>query len=67
MPVVDKATKEVHKQIMLTRQASINNDDFNPEEAVEAAVDKRKFLILRLLKDYKKYIHAITPRFFTQP
>ena len=42
----------VHKKIMQTKDAFIDNDDFDPEEAMEAAVDKRKFLIKRLLKDY---------------
>ena len=39
----------VHKKIMHTKHALVENDDFDPEEALEAAVDKRKFLI-RLLK-----------------
>ena len=39
----------VHRKIMQTRQAFMDNEDFNPEEAMEAAVDKRKFLIKRLL------------------
>ncbi len=30
----------------------VDNDGFDPEEAMEAAVNKRKFLIKRLLKDY---------------
>ena len=42
----------VHKKIMHTKDALVENDDFNPEEALEAAVDKRKFLIRRLLKGY---------------
>ena len=42
----------VHKKIMQTRDASMDSDDFGPEEAMEAAVDERKFLIKRLLKDY---------------
>ena len=42
----------VHKKIMQTRDAFMDSDDFDPEEATEAAVDKRKFLIKRLLKDY---------------
>ena len=41
-----------HKKIMQTKDAFVNDDDFNPEEAVEAAVNKRKFLINRHLKDY---------------
>ena len=42
----------VHKSIMHTKDALEEDDDFDPEEALEAAVDKRKFLIKRLLKDY---------------
>ena len=42
----------VHKKIMHTKDALVENDDFDPEEALEAAVDKRKFLIRRLLKGY---------------
>ena len=30
----------------------MDDNDFDPEEAMEAAVNKRKFLIERLLKDY---------------
>ena len=42
----------VHKKIMHTKDALVENDDFDPEEALEAAVDMRKFLIRRLLKGY---------------
>jgi hypothetical protein len=42
----------VHKKIVRTKDALVENDDFDPEEALEAAVDKRKFLIRRLLKRY---------------
>jgi hypothetical protein len=42
----------VHKKIMQTKDAFVDNDDFDQEEAMEAAVDKRKFLIKKLLKDY---------------
>ena len=42
----------VHKKIMHTKDALVENDDFDPEEALEAAVDKRKFLIRKLLKGY---------------
>ena len=42
----------VHKKIMQTKSALVNGDDFDPEEAMEAAVNKRKFLIKRRLKDY---------------
>ena len=37
---------------MQTKDALVNDDHFDPEEAMEAAVNKRKFLIKRHLKDY---------------
>ena len=40
----------VHKKIMQTKDAFVDNDDFDPEEAMEAAVDKRKFLIKKTFK-----------------
>ena len=42
----------IHQKIMQTRDAFVNYDEFDPDEAMEAAVDKRKFLIKGLLKDY---------------
>ena len=42
----------VHKKITQTKEGFVDNDDFDPEEAMEAAVDKRKFFIKKLLKDY---------------
>ena len=42
----------VHKKIMQTKNTFVNDDDFDPEEAMEAAVNKREFLIKRHLKDY---------------
>ena len=42
----------VHRKIMQTKDDFVSNDNFDPEEAVEAAVEKRKFLFKRLLKDY---------------
>ncbi len=41
----------VHKKITQTKYVSVDNDDFDPEEAIEAAVEKRKFLIKRPLKN----------------
>ena len=37
----------VHKNIMHTKDAFVKNDDFDPEEAIETAIDKRKFFIKR--------------------
>ena len=37
---------------MQTKDDFVSNDNFDPEEAIEAAVEKRKFLFKRLLKDY---------------
>ena len=42
----------VHKKIMQKRDALLKDDDFDPEKAMEEAVNKRKFLINRHLKDY---------------
>ena len=42
----------VHKKIMQTKLAFVENDDFDREEAIEAAIDKRRFLIKRILKNY---------------
>ncbi len=42
----------VHKNIMQKKYAFMDNDDFDPKEAMEAAFVKRKFLIKSLLKDY---------------
>jgi len=42
----------VHKKIMQTKDDFVTDDNFDPEEAIEAAVEKRKFLFKRLLKDY---------------
>ena len=36
------------KQIMKTKDAFVNDDSFDPKEALEAAVDKRKLLMKRL-------------------
>ncbi len=44
-----------HKKIMQTKNAFVDNDDFYSEEAMEAAVNKRKFLIKRLLKRLQFY------------
>ena len=41
----------VHRKVMNTRDEFINSDDFDHDEALEAAVDKRKFPLKRLLKD----------------
>ena len=41
----------VHRKVMNTRDEFINRNDFDHDEALEAAVDKRRFLLKRLLKD----------------
>ena len=48
-----KALKKdlIHKKIMATRDDNVDNDMFDPDEAMTAAVDKRKFLLKRLLED----------------
>ena len=52
-----KALKKdpVHRKIMQTKEALINEDSFDPDEALPAAVDKRKFLLKKLLKDQGRF------------
>ena len=47
-----KALKKdpIHKKIMVTRDDYVNNNMFDPDEAIAAAVKKRKFLLKRLLE-----------------
>ena len=52
-----KALKKdpIHKKIMTTRDDYVNNDMFDQDEAIAAAVDKRKFLLKRLLEDQGRF------------
>ena len=45
----------IHKKIMATRDDYVNNDMFDQDEAIAAAVDKRKFLLKRLLEDQGRF------------
>ena len=40
---------------MVTRDDYVNSDMFDPDEALAAAVDKRKFLLKRLLEDRGRF------------
>ena len=41
----------VHRNVMKTLRRLIDKDDMDFDEAVESAVDKRKFLLNRVVKD----------------
>ena len=41
----------LHKTIMETRDVFVNDDNFDHREALEAAIDKRKFLLKRLFRN----------------
>ena len=45
----------IHKEIVATRDDYVNNDMFDQDEAIAAAVDKRKFLLKRLLEDQGRF------------
>ena len=45
----------VHRKIMKTRDAFIAEDEFDPDEALVAAVKKRKFLLERMLEDRQHF------------
>ena len=52
-----KALKKdpIHKKIMATRDDYVNNNMFDPDEAIAAAVKKRKFLLKQLLEDQGRF------------
>ena len=52
-----KALKKdpIHKKIMATRDEYVKNNMFDPDEAIAAAVKKRKFLLKRLLEDQGRF------------
>ena len=52
-----KALKKdpIRKKIMVTRDDYVNNNMFDPDEAIAAAVKKRKFLLKRLLEDQGRF------------
>ena len=52
-----KALKKdpIHKKIMATRDDYMNNNMFDPDEAIAAAKKKRKFLLKRLLEDQERF------------
>ena len=41
----------MHRKIMKTKDVFVDEDDFDPDEALTAAIKKRKFLLERLLED----------------
>ena len=45
----------IHKTIMSSRDDYVDNDMFDPDEAIAAALDKRKFLLKRLLEDQGRF------------
>ena len=45
----------VHRKIMKTRDAFVADDEFDPDEALVAAVIKRKFLLERMLEDRQHF------------
>ena len=45
----------IHKKIMLTRDDYVDNGMVYQDETIAAAVDKRKFLLKRLLEDQERF------------
>ena len=45
----------VHRKIMKTRDAFVAEDEFDPDEALVAAVKKRKYLLKRMLEDRQHF------------
>ena len=51
----------IHKKIMATRDDYMNNNMFDPDEAIAAAVRKGKFLLKRLLEDQGRFPEQMSP------
>ena len=49
----------IHKKIMGTRDDYVNNDMFDQDEAIAAAVDKRKFLLKRPLERSRTFSRRV--------
>ena len=49
--------KTIHKKIMAAQDDYVDNDMFDPDEAIAAALDKRKFqnLLKPLLEDQERF------------
>ena len=47
--------KRDHRKVMKTRDALVADDEFEPDEALVAAVKKRKFLLERMLEDRQHF------------
>ena len=45
----------VHRKIVETKETFANEDSFDPDEALSAAIDKRKFLLKQLLEDQGRF------------
>ena len=45
---------------METRDVFVNDDNFDHREALEAAIDKRKFILKRLFRN-KRYPNSLGP------
>ena len=54
----------VHRKIMKTRDAFVAEDEFDPDEALVAAVKKRKFLLERMLEDIQHLFAGTTEYFY---
>ena len=54
---MEKALKNdpIHKKIMVTRDDYVDNGMVYQDETIAAAVDKRKFLLKRLLEDQGRF------------
>ena len=52
---VEKRSHPQKDHIMATRDDYVNNNMFDPDEAMAAAVKKTKFLLKRLLEDQGRF------------
>ena len=50
----------VNRKIMKTKDAFVDEDDVDPDEALIAVIKKRKFLLERLLEDRQYFPFRVT-------
>lgn len=48
----------IHRKVMETKHHFVEEDGFDPEEALEAAVNKRKYLLNRIFEDDEGYVES---------
>lgn len=49
---------QIDKMIIETKETYANDDSFDPDETLSAVVDKRKFLLIQVLRDQRHFLDS---------